>query len=80
MFRLILLLLVGYFIFKLLPNSSPTKKSPRPRRPSSRETPAIEATVLKSCPACGTFFQESQGIISNGVLYCSQNCTVVNRH
>jgi hypothetical protein len=73
MLRLIFQLLVAYVLFKL------ARKVflflVKPPSETHNKAPAPETTVLTSCPRCGTFFQETQGVTgARGELFCSAAC------
>ena len=71
--KLIIWLLAIYFISKFLRGlqSSPPRQSPRTGQ-AQKDTGAV--TALKSCAACGTFFQESQGVKVYDNIFCSTEC------
>lgn len=72
--RLIFLLLLSYLAFKLwkrVMEVLPKGKNPEQK---VKDNNSQTLTPLRSCPACGTYFQEHQGVEKDGQLYCSQKC------
>lgn len=77
MLKLIFLLIVCYVAFKLLRTVFfvLTALSGPKKGPDRQEGPAeMLPTPLISCPTCGTFFQERQGVRSGSRAFCSEAC------
>lgn len=73
MLRLIFQLIVAYVLFRLARKIILSLVKPPER--TGRNPPTTGATVLTSCPRCGTFFQENQGLTGpHGALFCSAAC------
>lgn len=76
MLRLIFLLIAVYFALKLVGKVLLAGAQERWRtfHKTTQRGDGTQPTVLTSCPACGTYFQETQGVHGRGGVYCSAAC------
>lgn len=77
MIRLLVIFFVSYFVIRFLARSLAffPQSNSRQKKPSPKKTPALNTEPLTSCPHCQTYFQASRGVIQNGQIFCSVNCT-----
>lgn len=75
MLRLIFLLIALYFVFKLFLSFKGLGQQKRSRL-SGKDPSEKDQTpeMLVSCPVCGTFFQDAQGVMAGGKVVCGTKC------
>lgn len=75
MLRLILLLIVLYFVLKVVRRLfSVGPKENRRAVPDDPHKSLSQPEVLVCCPVCGTFFQSSRGVQTGDRVLCSPKC------
>ncbi|MBI2981326.1 MAG: hypothetical protein HYY44_03350 [Deltaproteobacteria bacterium] len=73
MIRLLFLILLGYFTYRLLRLFLP----PLRRVDFQKRGDKIEAEEMIACSRCGTFISKSQGVSKDGQPFCSEKCRFI---
>lgn len=71
--KILLFILIAYFVIKVLFRSQ-KKSFTEPKQGFKKPNKEGAVETLLSCPVCGTFFQNVQGVSKGGTIYCSKSC------
>ncbi|EKD52461.1 MAG: hypothetical protein ACD_62C00015G0006 [uncultured bacterium] len=72
-FKFLIVILTLHFLIKFIYKNTKNRFKVN-RNGQQGRTQIHQPTTLCSCPACATFFYETQGVQRHGKLYCSELC------
>lgn len=73
LFKILIFFVLGYFVIRWIYRLPEKSKNPKSSSTKTNQN-QIETQPLNSCPICGTYFQDKQGVSLQGKLYCSEAC------
>jgi len=69
------ILLVSVYMFRASLRSRFSDQIFENKKPQERtNTNHMPVEILDSCASCGTYFSKKNGVVLNGVAYCSRDC------